>query len=449
MTVPEPGAAAAPVEPIAWLFALQRFGMEPGLARVHALLAACGSPQRTFEVVLVAGTNGKGSTAGVLAACLRATGRRTGLFVSPHLQRIGERAVVDGVEATPAAFADATAFVRPHAERLGATFFEVVTVVSAVLFQRAHVRVAVMEVGLGGRLDATNALEPVLSVITGIALDHTAVLGNDVATIAVEKAGILRGGVPALTAATGSALSVVEDEARRLGADLMVLGKDLHVAVSESTWSGLRLVVSGLPDDATAELEVMTPLVGRHQAGNVALAVAGAVLLGVPRAVVTSGVAGCRWPGRLERIDYQGRHVVLDGAHNAQGAEALAVTMAELTPDSDVLVLGTSADKDHSGIVPPLLSVAKQIIATKAALSPRATEPERLARYVVETHAAASALQPGLRVMTAPTPAEALSLALERTPPGGCIVVAGSLFLVGEVRSLVLGTPDEPGERWQ
>lgn len=449
MSAPDAPAAAELFDSVEWLFALQRFGMEPGLARVHALLAACGSPQRTFEAVLVAGTNGKGSTSGVLAACLQAGGRRTGLFISPHLQRIGERAVVDGVESTMEAFADATAFVRPHAERLGATFFEVVTVVCAVLFQRARVRVAVMEVGMGGRLDATNALEPMLSIITGVALDHMAVLGDDVATIAGEKAGILRSGLPALTAATGTALGVIEDEARRLGAELTVLGRDLHAEVNESTWDGLKLTITGLVDDPEAPLAVVTALAGRHQASNVALAVAGAVKLGVPRNAVVSGVAKCRWHGRLERLSYQGRHVVFDGAHNAQGAEALAAAMAELAPDCEVMLLGTSADKDHAGLVLPLVNIAEHVIATRAVFSPRATEPERLARYVTEVAEAAGAMDARGRVSSAATPVEALTSALDIAPVGGYILVAGSLFLVGEVRSIVLGTPTEHGERWQ
>jgi len=450
MRSPDQRAAPTAEDHLKWLVELQRFGMHPGLARVHALLAAIGTPQRTFDVVLVAGTNGKGSTASVLSACLRAAGRRTGLFISPHLRRFGERATVDGVETADAEMAAVVALVRPHAERLGASFFEVVTAVCALVFKRAGVKVAVMEVGMGGRLDATNAFEPVLSIITGVALDHMAVLGEDVVTIAGEKAGILRHGVPALTAARGRALRTIEDEATRLGAPLTVLGSGLSVAVTRSSWNGLELSITGLVDEADTVLRVTTPLVGRHQADNVALAVAGAVMLRVPREAVSAGVAAARWPGRLERLPYQGRHVVLDGAHNTQAAGALAAALAELEPDCHVLVLGTSADKDHDGLLPPLLGVARHIVVTRSRLSPRATEPERLAALVAAARAGSGGrVQVDEPVTIAADPATALATAVRLTPVAGTIVVAGSLFLVGEVRSLVLQETGEEAERWQ
>jgi len=454
MPSPDAGDAVTQPDHTAWLYGLQRFGVQPGLARVHALLAAIGSPQRSFDVVLVAGTNGKGSTACVLAACLSADGRRTGLFVSPHLHHLGERATVDGVATSEERMADALATVRPHAERLHATFFEVVTAACALVFKSAGVKVAVMEVGMGGRLDATNALEPVLSIITGIALDHVAVLGSDVSTIAREKAGILRTGVPALTAASGPALSVIEDEAVRLGALLEVLGRDLAVSVEHSTWDGLDLVVAGMSDDPDTGLRVHTPLVGRHQATNVALAAAGAARLRVPRGTIAGAVASTVWPGRLERLAYRGRRVVLDGAHNPQAAEALAATIAELGPRCDVLMLGSSADKDQQGILAPLLPVAGTVVVTRAVTSPRASDPALLASLVAEM--VADSDDPNgtgggapLRVMASATPAEALQTAVELTDDGGLIVVAGSLFLVGEVRSLLLGQAADDVERWQ
>lgn len=450
MRSPEVGGTGS-VDALEWLFALQRFGVRPGLARMHALLAAIGSPQRSFDTVLVAGTNGKGSTSRVLAACLGAAGRRTGLFTSPHLQHVGERALVDGVATGEHALSVAVATVRPHAEVLGATFFEVVTAACLLLFADAGVEIAVMEVGLGGRLDATNALEPVLSVITGIALDHTDVLGANEASIAREKAGILRDGVPALTGATGRALSTIVEEARRIGAPLTVLGGDLHVRVTRSSWAGLELVVSGLGDDPEADLVLATPLVGRHQASNVALAVAGAVELGVRRAALVAAVGATTWPGRLERLSHEGRTVVLDGAHNPQAAAALVAAITELEGGCDVLVLGTSADKDHAGLVPPLVALARSVVVTRALGSPRATPPERLAAMVAEAPLPPGAARSGSPrpVTLATDPVEALALATALAPEGGLIVVAGSLFLVGEVRSAVLGSGRERFERWQ
>lgn len=184
-----------------WLFARQRFGVHPGLSRVRALLARLGDSQERFRAVLVGGTNGKGSTAATLAAILTAAGERTGLFTSPHLTRFSERFVVAGRECPPEVVLEALARVRPHAEAEDASFFEIVTALGCLLFAEAGVSVAVMEVGLGGRLDATNVLDPVLSVVTNVALDHTAILGDTREAIAAEKSGILRVGRPAVTGA--------------------------------------------------------------------------------------------------------------------------------------------------------------------------------------------------------------------------------------------------------
>lgn len=434
--------------PLAWLFDLQRFGVEPGLETTKALLEAVGDPQESLEAVLVAGTNGKGSVTALLAACLAADGRRTGSFFSPHLERVGERAKVDGGESSREQMAAAVAVVRPHAERLGATFFEVMTVAALLRFRDAGVDWAVLEVGLGGRLDATNAVEPRLAVITTIGLDHQAYLGPDLRSIAGEKAGILRPGVPALTSATGEALDAIVERAGALSAPLVTLRRDLAVSLLRTDWDGIEIELAAAPGARLAfrdalPLRIGSPLLGAHQADNVALAAAAALRLGVVPGVVTAAIAATSWPGRLEVVEHRGRRVVLDGAHNPQAAAALRFALDELGAEVDALVIGVSADKDSGGVAGALAGSAPLVIATRAGHSPRALDPGALAA-TLRAHA-----DKRTEVVEAHDLREAVELALRRTPAGGTIVVAGSLFLVGAVRTLLAGTKPEPGQRWQ
>ncbi len=426
----KPGAAQSDLE---WLFARQRFGVDLGLIRVEELLGRLGRPQDAFETVLVGGTNGKGSTAATLASILNAAGRRTALFTSPHLTRFAERFVVAGEEVTEGVLSVALAAVRPHAEAVGATFFEIVTALGCLLFARAGAEVAVMEVGLGGRLDATNALEPTMSVITNIALDHTDVLGGTEAAIAAEKAGILRANVPALTGATGEALGVIKAVAEKLKTPLWVLGEDITLTAADLGWSGVRVDVQ----TPVGTLELTTPLLGLHQARNVALAAAAAQRLGVPDDAIRQGVAATRWPGRLEPLPYRGRTVLLDGAHNPQAAHALAAAFVALNAAPVTLLFGAAVDKDLAAIAEALAPVTAHAVLTRAELSPRAASPEALAL-----------LWP-LPTTLAETPGGALEHALALTPSGGVIVVCGSLYLVGEVRPLLLDRNTEAWERLQ
>lgn len=419
--------------PLARLLARQRFGVRPGLERVRELLRRLGDPQDAYRAVLVAGTNGKGSTAAALAAALDAAGVRTARFSSPHLVRVGERFVVAGREADPERLTELAARLEPHLDATEATFFEAVTALACLHFREEGAEVAVMEVGLGGRLDATNALEPELSIVTGVALDHQDVLGHDVGTIAREKAGVLRPGRPALTGARGEALRVIRGEAARLGAELAVLGEDLACDGEALGWEGVRLRLRAFGE----ELELRSPLVGAHQLRNLALAAAAALRLGVPPAAIRDGVGRARWPGRLERLPHEGRWVVLDGAHNAEAARALGRALEGLEPGGVTLLLGVARDKELGEIAAALLPRARAAFATAARLSPRARPAEEVA----------AALGPG--AVAASPPATALAAALAATPPGGTVVVAGSLYLVGELRPLLTGEDAEAFERWQ
>ncbi len=419
-------------DPLRWLVERQRFGVELGLERMRRLLEELGRPDRAYRSVLVGGTNGKGSTAATLAAGLGAAGERVGLTTSPHLVHFAERFLVDGAAVPDATVREALRRVRPPAERAGATFFEIVTALALVLFAEAGVGTAVLEVGLGGRFDATNAVEPALSLITGVALDHVGVLGDTVERIAHEKAGILRAGVPAWTGASGPALKALRSEAAARGARLRTLESEVRLEVGDRGWDGLELDLHTPFGAARA----VTPLVGRHQARNVALALVGASELGVALGVAARGAARTVWPGRLERLRYRGRWLVLDGAHNPDAAAALARALTSLEGRVPVLVLGVSADKDVEGVVEALAGVADRVVATRASSSPRAMPPEDLGRVV-----GADAV--------ADDPTEALRLAMRWAGEGATVAIAGSLFLVGEVRALASGERTDAGERWQ
>ena len=416
-----------------WLFAKQRFGLNPGLTRVRALLGELGNPQEGLEVVLVGGTNGKGSTAATLADILTHAGRRTGLFTSPHLTHFSERFVLDGEQIEEESTLTTLAEIRPAAEDTGATFFEITTALGTLLFARAGAEVAVMEVGLGGRFDATNVLEPVLSIVTGISRDHTHILGSTSAEIAREKAGIMRSGRRCLTGARGEALATLREEAARVGAELWAVGEEIGLEAESLGWEGLRLEVKS----PLGSLAVHSPLLGEHQARNVALAVVAAQVLGVDGAAIRDGVAATRWPGRLEPLRYKERTFLLDGAHNPEAAGALARAVTGLGIGRAVLVFGIMANKEIAEVVAALSATAREVILTRSRLSPRAASPEALrGGWSVPTHLTYA-------------PEEAVTLAVERTLPGEVILVAGSLYLVGEVRPLLLGQGSEPWERWQ
>jgi len=406
-------------DPLAWLYGLQSHGIKLGLEGIVGLLDLMGRPDRTFPCVLVGGTNGKGSVCAMQDAILRAHGRRCGLYTSPHLVRVNERIRVDGVDISDEALHRQLEFVRASCERglasgaLAAhpSFFEVMTAAALAAFRDARVDVAVLEVGLGGRLDATNATEPVVSAIVTIALDHVETLGATAAAIASEKAGIARPGRALVSGVDQSdARAVIERRCRELGAEFV----DARNAALPADWA--------------------LPLAGAHQRDNARVAVATfravAHALGVASddRLVRDGLAATRWPGRLQRV--AGRPgILLDGAHNPAGAEALAAHLAFSEEMKPVLLFGAMKDKDLLGMLAPLAPWVVGVVATQPAVA-RAAEPEELA-------AVAGAL--GLAVETRSGPREALERARARAGPDGLVLVAGSLYLVGEVLGLLEG----------
>jgi dihydrofolate synthase / folylpolyglutamate synthase len=395
-----------------------------GLERIRTLLAALGNPQQACRIVHVAGTNGKGSTSAMIESGLRAAGYRTGLFTSPHLVEPTERIRISGRPVSAESFA--AAFERVHAaaetllreERidLHPTYFESVTAMALVLFRECGVERAVLEVGLGGRLDATNVVAPELCVITPVDFDHEAYLGKSLESIAAEKAGILKPGVPAIFARQRpEADRVLTARAAELGvpvvrsAETGISGVTLCRWSSEFTWAGRAMTC---------------PLAGGHQVENAVTAIAALDRLDIPHEAIQQGIAQTTWPGRLERVSTH-PEIILDGAHNPAGARAIAAYLDRFYDPARVwLIYGTMRDKAVAETAAILFPRASHVIVT-APQQARALRPETI-RDLADHDC----------IQVAPDLPTALSLA-RAAAAGDAIFVTGSLFLVGEARALL------------
>ena len=399
-----------------------------GLERITEVLEALGRPQDRTRFVHVAGTNGKGSTCAMIASALQCAGRRTGLFTSPHLSEATERIQIDGEPISAARFA--VAFERVHtaveqllsigAIDLHTTYFETVTAMALLVFAEEAVDTVVLEVGLGGRLDATNVVTPELCVITPIDFDHEAFLGRSLEAIAGEKAGILKAGVTAIFARQRSEAAAV--------LDLRAAQLCIPVARTEA-WTidnlemdarGSRFLLSG-----ELEMRIECPLAGEHQVENAATAAVALTRLGIAEPEITRGIAQTRWPGRLERVSDR-PEIILDGAHNPAGARALAAYIARFYAGRRVrLIYGAMRDKAIDEIGEVLFPLAQEVIVT-APRQARALSPESI-REVAEHH----------NLSTAADLQEALARVKDATAEDA-IFITGSLFLVAEARELLV-----------
>jgi len=441
-----PGDGAAYHEAVRALTERGRFGIRLGLARTRALLRALGEPQLALRGALVGGTNGKGSVLALAGAALREAGYRVGTTPKPHLVSYRERLEIDGQPIDPVTF---TTLVRDVLKAAGgverrhgpATEFELLTAMLFRWFAEAGVEVAVVEVGLGGRLDATHAWDGGVAAITNVALDHMAWLGDTLPEIAREKAAIIERGDQAVTGARGEALPVIRRRARRVGAPL--------VEVAPPTVLGWDR--DGLEVDLARLGPTRISLRGRHQAENAAVAdavldaLAAAGIARVPDTARRRGYRGATWPGRLELLQVDGHEALLDGAHNPAGAAALATALDDLRPfllggDEPqppplTLVHGSMADKDVDGIIAALDRASAlrgaRIVATQV--------PGERALPAGDLAARWRKVRPGARIDAVPDVAAALDAALDGAP--GTIVVAGSLYLVGEARRRWLDDP--------
>jgi dihydrofolate synthase/folylpolyglutamate synthase len=427
------------------------------LEEVGTLLTGLGNPQRTFPSVLIAGTNGKGSAASTLASILTATGLRTGLYTSPHLSRPNERIRIDGVEISDKDFAEEFFRVRSTAQKLVEeaklaqlpSFFETLTAMAFLYFAEPAIEIAVLEVGMGGRLDATNIVDPLLSVITDISLDHMEWLGPTIADITREKAGILRKGGTLITLPQHPEANQVLGE---VAGSLSVLGVSAvpympatdPASRDRSSNTSYSVEVFGHP------IEVASPLRGAHQHRNVALAIAAAVELGISHGFpitaksIAEGIRNTRWPARLERLrlvdpaDSKPTEWILDVAHNPAGAWALRAGLRDLLPTQQLgtMVFSCLRDKPVVEIAHILFPLFDQVIFAPIH-SPRATPMRDLL---------AAASSTGTPAFAASSISQAIELANEyaKARPASPVVASGSVYLVGDLRSRLISRGAEP-----
>ena len=412
-------------------------GWKPGMERIRRLVELMGSPHLQFPVVHVAGTNGKTTVTLAAASILGSMGLKAGYYISPHLQGVEERFGVGGEAASPGQFAQAVEDVAPFVDLLEAqtgeraTYFELTTAAAFAFFAAEAVDAAVVEVGMGGRLDATNVVDGDVAVLTGVSLDHTEYLGNSTAEIAGEKLAVLGEGKVLVTGELApDAAAAARRRAEQTGSVRRTLGRDFRLEDLRMSVGGWSFGLAGVYGDYE---DLYAPLHGRHQAANAAVAaVAAEELFGraLPEEAVREGLAALKVPARTEVVS-RSPLVVIDGSHNPEGCRALARTLREELPPADwTLVFGAFRDKDIPAMLAPFEGLAAKLIAA-AAGHERAAPPAE----ILQT---AERVLPGLPAASAEGVPEAVELALEWTGEGGAAAVAGSLYVAGEARSLFL-----------
>jgi dihydrofolate synthase / folylpolyglutamate synthase len=404
------------MSPLHWLDSLQASGIRPGLTRMRALLRALGRPQHAYRTIIVAGTNGKGSTAAMMASILHASGYRTALYTSPHLVDLRERWMIDGTMIAVPLLERSIELLRSAAGKtsITPTYFEALTLIAFVAFREAGCEVAVLEVGMGGRLDATNVVRPVASIITPIDIDHTEFLGTTISRIAAEKAGVIHRGSIALTSNDDPKIrAVLRRRAEKFGNRL--------------------ILVNGEHD---------TPLAGQFQRRNAALAVRAAEELrrelpGITRQTIERGVGATRWRGRLERVDRHGKEIWIDGCHNVHAVAAIAPFIGEHLRPPRLLVFGVMKDKNVDAIADILFPLFDCVIATEP-------YPPRSAAAV---DLASTARARGIASEAEREPRRAIERALrsgERT-----IFIGGSLYLAGAAIQFFDAQREERSEEYE
>ena len=430
-------------ESVSYLYGLghEILAMKLGLETIRLLAESCGNPHLEFNAVHIAGTNGKGSTAAFTDSILHAAGIRSGLYTSPHLDSITERIMIGGKGISPDDFARLATLVREKGEGLvsdGAlqflpTFFEQITMIAYLFFAEQRIDLAVLEVGMGGRLDATNICRPVVTAITPVGMDHQQYLGDTLAKIAAEKAGIIKRGVPVVIAPQEKgALDVILARARELDAPTIVAGDNCQAALIDNPVIIDRGKYRITCQNDRLKVDAKLNLRGLHQTTNAVTAIAISQQLieagwEISSDAVNSGLRSVAWPGRLEIFwtSEDKAPILLDGAHNIDGARALRAFLDDHFHDTPVtLLFGAMADKDVEAMCGVLFPAARIIITTKVS-NPRAESSEKLSTLAANSQA---------EIFRTESVTEAISLGLKITPPTGILCISGSLYLIGEVK---------------
>ncbi len=414
----------------------------PNLNRFRTLLRRLGSPQRAFASVHIAGTKGKGSVSAMVASILTQAGYRTGLYTSPHLHTFRERIQVNGEMIAEEEVAELVDWIRPTLAHTPGTTFEAITAIAFEHFRRRGVEVAVLEVGLGGRFDATNVIHPLVSIITSIGMDHMNVLGNTLGQIAGEKAGIIKRGVPVVFAPQKeSAASVLAERARHKRARQVWVGRDWQWQALSHTHDGQWFTVFAPRHRAawSQPLEgLFIPLIGRHQLGNAVAAIAAVAELrtrGFPvsEEALRRGLAEVRWPARLE-VMRSAPWLVVDSAHTVESVDAALEAVQEtLGRPPDVVIFGASADKDVAGMLERIPATTRLVFARAA--HERAMDVAALGEIARSLGRGAAAI---------PSPRQALEHAIASVGGDGIVLALGSIFLAAEVREAALALTGRP-----
>ncbi len=432
-------------ETVDYLFGLQKHGIKFGLANSFALMELLGGPHKKFRSVHIAGTNGKGSTASFLSSILQVAGFRVGLYTSPHLVHFTERIRINDVQIVEQRVIDLAQRVREACrliapneggELFNPTFFEVTTAMAFAYFAEEDVDIAVIEVGMGGRLDSTNVITPLVSIITNIDLEHTEFLGDTLERIAIEKAGIIKEGVPVVTGATQPVvIDVLEREAAAKRASLYRISKDFrpeNIATGPSQGFDYQGINGALPS-------LRIQMLGRHQIDNAALALAAAECmrsagLAINEPALRLGLERTFWEGRLERVS-QRPDIYVDGAHNPASARVLARSIAAMKPvyGKLVLIIGILADKDYRGVIAELVPLADHVVITRPQYS-RAMDISTLSSEIKASHGS---------VETTGSVEEAIRVAGKIAADDDLILITGSLYVVGDARAALVH--DAPG----
>lgn len=410
-------------ETLNWIYNLRGGVIDLRLDRMDQALALFGHPERQFPALHIAGTNGKGSTAAMLHHILTLAGYRTGLYTSPHLVSFTERIRVGDQEISPE---DVVALAREINARITAagialTFFEIVTVIAFLYFARQRIEIGIIEVGLGGRLDATNLVQPIVTLITTIAKDHEAYLGSDLLSIGREKAGIIKPDIPVVCGALPSEVAkLIKEIAREIHCPQYFLGSDFEFFLKKEGSFDYKGIKRNLAD-------VTVALRGRHQRANATLALAALELSNesfpVADGVIRQGLESVTWPGRFE-ILREHPWIVLDGAHNGEGVNALAEALKEFKQGRTVkLLFAAMEDKDWRYMLSLLLSVVDELVLTKVRMD-RSAEPEQIASHFSRA----------LPCRVIADARSGLKLLVQEAVPDEIVLVAGSLYLLGEIR---------------